>query len=78
MDAIQKLIISIIFLIVAFFTICLGIIFLMVSVPGFLIDIIIYILTIGNGLSKVGLTFIERAQDIFQFIPDLSKRWFNN
>lgn len=78
MEAIGKLLLSILFLLVSLILILLGVICLLFSLLGFGLDILVFIVSVGNGKPNVGKAFVNTSSKIFSYITDISKEWFGN
>jgi membrane protein required for beta-lactamase induction len=78
MEAIEKLLLSVLFLLVSLILILLGLIFLLFSLLGFGLDILVFVVSAGNGKPNVGKAFVDTSSKIFSYITDISKKWFGN
>lgn len=76
MEAIGKLFLSILFLLVSIILIVLGLLCLAFSFFGFGLDILVFVVSVGNGKPNVGMAFVNTSSKIFSYITDISKDWF--
>ena len=76
MEAIGKLFLSILFLLVSLILIVLGLLCLAFSFFGFGLDILVFVVSVGNGKPNVGMAFVNTSGKIFSYITDISKDWF--